>query len=272
VKALKIILAIIIALAFLSPLILMLQSSFLPDDMVIRKVTRLSDFIDVSFIVDNYFDIFERILMVRILINSVLFILPIITLGMIINAAAGYAFARLDFKGKDFIFLILASLIIIPFESLALPLFLLIGVRMNLMNTIPGLFLPYLVKAFNIYFFRQYFYSLPKDIEEAARIEGASWYRIFFSIALPLAKPALAAVLILDFTMYWSEYLWPLIITNKVDMETIQLGLAHFYTLPPIQWGDIMAYSVVATIPMFLIFIFFQKYLISAYFTSGIKQ
>jgi multiple sugar transport system permease protein/fructooligosaccharide transport system permease protein len=163
------------------------------------------------------------------------------------------------------------ALIIIPFEALAIPLFLMVGVKWQLLNTLPGLFLPYLAKAFNIFFMRQYFLSLPVELEEAARVEGASWFRIFFSIALPSAVPALVTCAVLDFVFHWSEYLWPLIITNKTEFETIQIGLGHFYTLPPIQWGDIMAYSVMATVPMLLIFIFFQRYLVASLASTGIK-
>jgi multiple sugar transport system permease protein/fructooligosaccharide transport system permease protein len=203
---------------------------------------------------------------------SFLFTGAIVITGLFINSACGYAFARLQLPGNRLVFTAIAALIIIPFEALALPLFLVVGVKWRLMNTLPGLFLPYLAKAFNIFFMRQYFLSLPRDLEEAARVEGASWLRVFFFVALPLAKPALATCAILDFITHWSEYLWPLIITNKVDFETVQVGLGHFYTLPPIQWGDIMAYSVMATIPMVIIFIFFQRYLVLSMFTTGLKE
>lgn len=259
-------------LAFVFPLLWMLNASFLPDSEVIREIDSISQFIPSSLNLQNYRDVFHRVGFLRTTFVSLVFTGVIAIAGLFINAACGYAFARLRIPFGNLVFALVAALIIIPFEALALPLFLMLGSGLGMMNTLPGLFLPYLAKAFNIFLMRQYFLSLPRDIEEAARVEGASWFRIFFTVALPLAKPALATCAVLDFITHWSEYLWPLIMTNKPEYETIQVGLGRFYTLPPIQWGDIMAYSVLATIPMVIVFIFCQRYLVLSMATSGIKE
>ncbi|MCA1807872.1 MAG: carbohydrate ABC transporter permease [Kiritimatiellia bacterium] len=266
------VLALLGGLVFLFPLLWMLRSSLLPHDQVLRALTAWRQLLPWPPRWENYAEVFRRVAFARTLLVSLGFTGVIVVVGMVINAACAYAFARLRLPGGDLLFAVVAALIIIPFEALALPLFIMLGVHGGLMNSLPGLFLPYLAKAFNIFLIRQYFLSLPAELEEAARVEGASWFRIFFQVALPLAKPVLAACAVLDFMLHWSEYLWPLIMTNRPDFETIQLGLGHFYTLPPIQWGGIMAYSVMATLPMMLVFAFFQRYLVLSMATAGLKQ
>ena len=260
-----------VGLIFLFPLLWMLRGSFLPDDEVIRQIESVSDFLPTSVNFDNYVDVFQRVDFLNTLFVSLAFCSVVMAVGLLINSACGYAFARLDFAGRDILFGVVVALVIIPFEAIAVPLFTFLGVKCQLINTLPGLFLPYLAKAFNIYFLRQYFLSFPRELEEAAKVEGASWYRIFFQVALPTAGPALATCAVLDFTIHWSEYLWPLIMTNRPEYETVQVGLGHFYTLPPIQWGDIMAYSVMATIPIMLVFVFCQRYMVLSFTTSGLK-
>ena len=270
-KNIILIVAILTGFGFLLPLWWMLRASFLPDTEVVQSIPSILSLFSFDLRLQNYHDVFRRVSLFRTLFVSFAFCSVIVIAGLFINSACGFAFARLQFPGSKALFIIVSSLIIIPFEAISIPLFLLLGVKLNLMNSLPGLFLPYLAKAFNIYYLRQFYLSLPHELEEAARVEGASWVRIYFQIALPLSKPALATCAILDFTAHWSEYFWPLIMTNKPEYETIQVGLAHFYTLPPIQWGDIMAYSVMATIPMIIIFTFFQRYLVLSSATSGIK-
>ncbi len=257
---------------FLFPLLWMLRSSFLPHAEVVREISSWRQFLPWPVRLENYANVFRRVHFIRTVGVSLAFSGVIVGAGLLINAACAYAFARLRVPAGGLLFSLVAALIIIPFEALAVPLFLMLGVRGGLMNTLPGLFLPYLAKAFNIFLLRQYFLGLPVELEEAARVEGASWFRIFFRVALPLAKPALAACAVLDFITHWSEYLWPLIMTNRPDFQTIQLGLGHYYTLPPIQWGEIMAYSVMATIPMVVIFVFSQRYLVLSMASAGIKR
>lgn len=264
--------ALVAGAAFLFPLLWMLRSSFLPHAEVVREITSWRQFLPWPVRLENYVNVFRRVHFVRTIGVSLAFSGVIVGAGLMINAACAYAFARLRVPASGFLFGMVAALIIIPFEALAVPLFMMLGVRGGLMNTLPGLFLPYLAKAFNIFLLRQYFLGLPVELEEAARVEGASWFRIFCRVALPLAKPALAACAVMDFITHWSEYLWPLIMTNRTDFQTIQLGLGHYYTLPPIQWGEIMAYSVMATIPMVVIFAFCQRYLVLSMAATGIKR
>ena len=209
----------------------MLNASFLPDSEVIREIDSISQFIPSSLNLQNYRDVFHRVGFLRTTFVSLVFTGVIAIAGLFINSACGYAFARLRIPFGNLVFALWRRLSSSRLK-LALPLFLMLGSGLGMMNSLPGLFLPYLAKAFNIFLMRQYFLSLPRDIEEAARVEGASWFRIFFTVALPLAKPALATCAVLDFITHWSEYLWPLIMTNKPEYETIQVGLGRFYTCP----------------------------------------
>ncbi len=264
-------LALAAGIIFLFPLLWMVRGSFLPDEQVIRRIESAGDFLPTTVNFQNYIDVFHRVDFINTLYVSGAFCGVIMVVGLFVNAMCGYAFARLTFFGRDFMFGIVVALVIIPFEALAVPLFIMLGMKLQLVNTLPGLFLPYLAKAFNVFFMRQYYLSFPRELEEAAKVEGATWYRIFFQIALPASMPALATCAVLDFTLHWSEYLWPLIMTNKPEYETVQVGLGHFYTLPPIQWGDIMAYSMMATLPVLLVFAFCQRYLVLSLTTSGLK-
>jgi len=266
------IISVVAGAIFLFPLIWMVHASLLPDALVIREINTLKQLFPLSLSFQNYADVFRRVSFLKTLAVSFGFVLVIITVGLFFNAACAFALARIRFRGSGLILTAVTALIIIPFEALAIPLFLMVGVKWQLMNTLPGLFLPFLVKAFNIFFLRQYFLSLPTSLEEAARVEGASWFRIFLSIGLPLARPALVTCVLLDFVTHWSEYLWPLLMTNIPSFETVQIGLGHFYTLPPIQWGDIMAYSVMATIPVAIVFLFFQRQITQSFLQSGLKM
>ncbi len=270
-KVLLLVTAILLGIIFITPLLWMVYTSLLPDEEVLHGILSIKNLFSIKLSFQNYRDVFNRVPFFNTIGLTFLFTGTIATIGLFVNSACAYAFARLPIPGGTILFTLITALIIIPFETLAIPLFLMLGVKCNLMNNFAGLFLPYCAKAFNIFFLRQYFLLLPKDLEEAARIEDASWYRIYFSIALPLAKPAIITCVILDFITHWSEYLWPLIISNKSTFETAQIGLGHFYTLPPIQWGDIMAYSVMATIPMLLIFTLFQRHIVLTNATEGLK-
>jgi multiple sugar transport system permease protein/fructooligosaccharide transport system permease protein len=134
-----------------------------------------------------------------------------------------------------------------------------------------GLTVPFLAKAFNIYFLRQHFLDLPTELEEAAVIDGAGVWRQFWNIALPSVRPALATVVVLDLLYHWGDFLWPLMISTRESTRTVQLGLANLFTQPPVQWGDILACSVLATLPVVLIFRLLQRYIVTNDARVGIK-
>jgi multiple sugar transport system permease protein/fructooligosaccharide transport system permease protein len=169
--------------------------------------------------------------------------------------------------------------IIIPLEVIVIPLFMTVRTTRGLAEvfgdrpwTLAALSIPFMAKAFNIFLLRQYFLSLPRSLEEAAFLDGAGWWGTFWRVALPNAKPALVAVVLLDFVVHWNDFLWPLVICQGENTRTIQLGLGNFFTQPPIAWGAILAYAVMATIPMMLVFAVGQRWIVQSLAATGIRE
>ena len=260
------------ALLFLSPLLWMLGGSFAPESSIFTSPLGISSLKEVSF--QNYSDAWRRANLGLALFNSLLQVAGILGLGLIINSMAAFAFARLTFRGRDIVFMLVVGLMILPMEVLVIPLFLtakdlhLTGPYPNVMA---GLILPFTAKAVNIFFLRQHFLSLPTETEEAALIDGAGWFRMYSSIALPSIRPALSTVIVLDLITHWSDFLWPLVICTREETRTVQIALANLFTQPPVQWGDILACSVILTLPVLLIFRFAQRHLVASDLGAGNK-
>lgn len=255
---------------FLLPLIIMLMGSFKPDASVLVEAGRLRGYLPGDMSLQNYRDVFTRVPFTRYLFNSVLITTSIVAVGLLVNSLAGYALARLQWPGRDRVLLLVIALMIIPLEAIAVPLFYevtLLGWR----NTYLVQIIPFIANAFSIYLFYAFFLGLPKELEEAARIDGAGSWRIFFSIVVPNAKPVFAAVAILTFLVQWGSFLWPLMVTHSESVRPLPLGIAAFYTLPPLQWGDIFAFGVMMVTPVLIIFFFFQRWFVQGVVSSGLK-
>lgn len=207
-------------------------------------------------------------------LNSLIMSLGV-TLGQIIlSALAGYAFARLPFFGRDVLFVLILATLIIPFEILFVPLYLMLAGWGGWLNTFAALIIPSLASPFAIFVFRQFFIGIPKELDEAAKIDGAGYYRIFWTVMLPLAGPAVATVFILTFLAQWSDLLKPLVFTSSPDMYTLQQGLAinlsRGANLVP-NLATLMAGVVLASIVPVLMFLLGQKYFVRSVASSGIK-
>jgi multiple sugar transport system permease protein len=183
---------------------------------------------------------------------------------------AAYAFARMQWRGRDLFFAVVLALMIIPFEAIAVPLFFQITL-MGWHNTYIGQIIPFIANAFSIYLFYTFFIDLPKELEEAARVDGASTWRIFFEIIVPISQPVFATVAILTFLTQWGSFLWPVMVTVGENVRPLPLAIAEFQTLPPLQWGDIMAFGVMMVVPILGIFLLFQKWFVKGVAASGIK-
>jgi ABC-type glycerol-3-phosphate transport system permease component len=222
----------------------------------------------------NYADAWRRGALGKALIVSLLQVLAIAGFGLVVNATAAYAFARLEFRGRDALFAAVVVLVILPVEVLAVPLFFTardLGLTGGFASALGGLTIPFFAKAFNIYFLRQHFLSVPTELEEAAALDGAGVWGQFWDVALPSIKPALATVVLLDVLFHWGDFLWPLLIGTREETRTIQIGLANLFTQPPIQWGDILACAVIATFPVVLIFRWCQRWIVLTESRAGIK-
>ncbi|MCC5848176.1 MAG: carbohydrate ABC transporter permease [Verrucomicrobia bacterium] len=263
----------LVALFFLLPLIWMVHASFRPENRIFAGgFFGVLDFSDLH--VGNYPAAWRRASMGRAMVVSLTQAAGIIGIGLLVNSLAAYAFARMDFRGKNPLFALVVALIILPVEVLAVPLFLTardLGLTGGMAPTMGALILPFAAKAFNIYFLRQHFLSLPMELEEAARVDGASTFRIYWNIALPSIRPALATVIVLDVLTHWSDFIWPLIVCTREETRTVQIGLANLFTEPPIQYGHILAAAVIATLPVVLVFRLAQRHMVASQSNVGIK-
>ena len=259
-----------LAFAFLVPVVMMLSGSFKPEDQVLVQAGRLGRLFSAEFSWFNYRDVFVRVPFARYLFNSAFISLCVVAGGLLVNSLAAYAFARLQWPGRDRLLLLVVALMIIPLEAIAVPLFYevtLLGWR----DTYWVQIIPFVANAFSIYLFYTFFLGLPRELEEAARIDGAGPWRIFFRIVAPNAKPVFATVAILSFLTQWSALLWPLMVTHSETERPLPLGMATFYSLPPLQWGDIFAFGVMMVTPVLLIFVLFQRWFVQGVATTGVK-
>ena len=260
-----------LAVFFLFPLVYMLSSSLKPDDAVLANSDSFEALLPTPFIgFENYADAIERAQFPRIVLNSVVISGFIVGLGLIVNSLFGYALGRLRFRGRRVLVAVVIALIIIPFEALAVPL-LFMGAEVGWLDTYQIQILPFVANPLYIFLFYTFFLSIPKSLEEAARIDGAGPITVFAKVAAPLAKPAYATVAILGFLFSWGQLLWPTMVTRGVDVRPLPVGIGVFKTTPPIAWGDIMAYTVMMTLPILIIFLIFQRQFIQGVASSGVK-
>jgi ABC-type glycerol-3-phosphate transport system permease component len=267
------ILSIGVAIIFLTPLLWMLRNSFNTEAEIFQPGL-ISGIFHGNWTLQNYADAWRRAAFGTALVNSLVQVVGIIGIGLFINSLAAYAFARFQFPGRELLFNGVIVLIILPIEVLAVPLFFTardLGLTGGYFATITGLIAPFLVKAFNLYFLRQHFLNLPVELEEAAVIDGAGVWRQFWNIALPSVRPALATVVVLDLLTHWGDFLWPMMIGTREETRTVQTSLANLFTQPPIQWGAILACSVLATLPVLLVFRWLQRYIVVNDARAGIK-
>ncbi|MED4731139.1 carbohydrate ABC transporter permease [Aneurinibacillus migulanus] len=261
----------LLATAFLFPLLWMIVSSFKNEAQIFADLRSFKAFVPTSFSLENYHQVFARIPFLHYVWTSVLYVTLIMLFGLLVNALAAYAFARMEFKGRDVLFAIVVALIIVPFESILLPLYIVVD-EFGWLNSYTGLIVPFIANAFNIFMFRQFFLNLPRELEESARIDGASTLRIFFQIVVPVSKPVFTTVGILTFITHWGDFMWPLIMTTDDRVRPLQVGMQFFFHQPPVQYGQVMAALTMATLPLLIVFIFFQRYIIQGIAQSGMKN
>lgn len=206
----------------------------------------------------------------RYIFNSVFMSVCIVFIGGLINALAAYAFARLKFPGRDVIFILVLSTVIIPFEAIALPLYLVIN-QLNWVDTYQALIVPALANAFNIFLLRQFFIGIPRELEEAAIVDGAGLVRIFFSIIVPLSWPILITTGLLSFQASWDSFIWPLIATSSPQVRVIQIGISMLAGQDTTTWNTLFAAVAIAAIIPIIIFLVFQRYYQQGISITGLK-
>ncbi|MCA1791894.1 MAG: carbohydrate ABC transporter permease [Thioalkalivibrio sp.] len=257
-------------LLFVAPVLFMLIGSLKPDDLVLAEAGTLRAFFPDTISLDNYRAVVERVPFGLYLASSLVINGLIVGLGLLVNAFAGYALARLRWWGRAAMLGLVLAVLVIPFEAIAIPLFYQlswIGWRDDwLVQAIP-----FVANPLAIFLFYSFFLGLPRELEEAARVDGAGALRTFFVIVVPNAKPAFASVAIVLFLFHWGMYLWPLLMTTSEAVRPLPLGIANFHTLPPLQWGDIMAFGVLMVLPVLILFVVFQRWFVRGVASTGVK-
>lgn len=268
-NALVLLLLISIAILVIMPILWMLSTSFKPKSQWFLPEIY---WIPQTFTWENY----ERILnndslpIVRWFLNSLFLSSTITLLILIVDSLAAYAYARMDFPGRRPLFALLLATLFLPGVMFLVPNFLTIA-RLGWLNNYLGVITPALAAVFGVFFMRQFFESLPKELEEAAQIDGATEFQTFFYIALPLAKPALATLGIITFLGAWNDFLWPLLVLKDRAMLTLPPGLRTLQGAYTSEYGQMMAGAAITAVPVLILYILLQRYVVESVQTSGLK-
>jgi multiple sugar transport system permease protein len=266
-KGVYALIALSLSFAFLLPIIWMFFASF-------RTIPDLSAYpptlLPRTWTLGNYTQVFKQLPFLHLYQNTFLYAGTVTLSSLVLDSMAGYALARLRFRGSSVIFFTIIVLLMLPFQVTLVPLYLLMH-NLGLVNTVPGLIIPRLTNAFGIFFMRQFFLGLPHDLEDAARIDGASEWKIFRRVIAPLAKPAYLALGLFYFQGNWNDLIWPLIMTNTVRDGTLPAGLSLFNGQHNINYGVVMAGSVLSLLPVVILFLIVQKSFVQGIATTGTK-
>jgi multiple sugar transport system permease protein len=273
-------LRVLLCLVFGLPLLFMIVSSFKPDAQIFSDLNGVGAFLPVGDLsLDNYTGVFDRVPFATFMLNSIIISVVTVVLGVIVNSMAAFALARIKFRGSGLILGVILATLIVPFETLALPLLWWSnklpfwgpnGFEEGWLDTYQVQIIPFIANAFSIFLFYQYFDSIPKELDEAATVDGAGWFRIYRSIVMPLAGPAVATVAILTFLPTWNQYLWPLMAVQSEELRPVMVGIDYFKQLN-VSWGQIMAYATMITVPVLMLFVAFQRAFINSIASSGVK-
>jgi multiple sugar transport system permease protein len=282
--ALTYVVMIFFAFIFLFPILFMVMSSLKPDAQIFEDLRSMNAFLPVGQLsLDNYTQMFERSNFWLFAKNSLLMTSISVILGLFINSMAAFALARLKWRGQNTIMAILIATLIVPFETIVIPLLLIVSqlpgigfengetvLKQGWLNTYYVQIIPGIASAFFIFLFYQFFLDLPMEIDEAARVDGASSFNIYWSIVLPLARPVIATVAILSFLGGWNAYLWPLLVTQSEAVRPIMPAIENFFGRTP-EWGQVMAFATMVTLPVLAVFFLFQNWFIRSIASSAIK-
>jgi multiple sugar transport system permease protein len=259
-----------VALLMVAPLAWMLSTSFKPEREVL---TTAHQWIPANPTLDNYLELAKRseeFPVGRWFLNSLGVSLTVTILVVLVSSMAAYAFARLNFKGRNALFLAVVATMAVPGQVTLIPVFFVVQ-RLGLFNSYAGLILPGVASAFGVFLLRQFFASIPAELEEAAYLDGANHLTTFARVILPLGKPAVATLAIFTFIGSWNDFVWPLIVTNDVEMRTLPVGLSIFQGRYTTEYGLTMAAAAAMTIPAVIAFIVFQRRITAGIALTGLK-
>lgn len=264
---------VVTSLAMIGPLYWMVGTSFKPSADVFASPPK---WIPDPWILGNYRDVFTLLPFDRFFVNSVIVAGSIVSLNIVFDTMAAYAFAKLRFPGREAIFFFLLITLMIPFQVNLIPLYRMMVFFHQLnphlgIDTYSGLIAPSMIQVFGIFLMRQFFQSIPDEVLESARCDGASEFRIIRSVVLPLALPGMATLAIFTFLSAWNDFLWPLLVTSSDQMRTLPVGVALLARKNTINWGDTMAGTVLASVPMITVFLVLQRRFIEGLTAGAVK-
>jgi len=259
----------VLALIFLLPILWMIVAATKANHQILSVPPSL---VPGRSLVANWLDLNNDLPFLRNVFNSVAIASIFTLLATLVSAMGGYAFAKFRFRGRTALFLVVVAALTIPFEVRAIPQYLLIARDLRLANTWIAVILPWLAYPLGVFFMRQNMLSVPSELLEAARIDGAGEARIFAQVVLPIMRPALAAVAIVVFLFQWNDFFWPLLILTQKQAYTIPVALGTLVGLTRVSWGGIMVGTAIATVPFLLLFLFLQRYFVAGITAGAVKD
>ncbi|NCO86531.1 MAG: carbohydrate ABC transporter permease [Rhodobacterales bacterium] len=270
----------LIAVIFVFPLVFMVMSSLKPDQQLLADTSSLRAFLPVGDIsLNNYVAAFDRAPVGLFVMNSVIVTGVTVVLSLLVCSLAAFSFVFLNWRGRGVILSVILATLIVPFETIAIPLLLIAsklpwigaeGVTIGWLNSYRVQIVPFIADGLTIFLFVQYFKDLPGELIEAARVEGASWPQIYRRIVMPLAGPVIATAAILKFLVMYNQYLWPLMVVQQESYRPVMVGLQYFFQLNR-AWGEIMAYLSLITVPVLAFYLFLQRAFIASIASTGVK-
>jgi multiple sugar transport system permease protein len=255
----------VLAILTISPLVWMICASLKPGDETFSP-----NLLPQHWTLENFQYVFTASPFWRYMLNSFFIAGTITVVALWFHSMAGFALARLKFPGREVIFLAIFSTFLVSLPVIIVPLFILVR-QMGMVNTYAGLIIPAIFNAFGIFLLRQFYIAIPQELQEAAIIDGAGYFRIYWSVMLPLSRPILAALAVFFFLANWNAFIWPLTITNDRTLWVVQIAIASFHQQYSSSWNYIMAGSTIVALPTLLLFFIFQRQLVESIKTSGLK-
>ncbi|MBA2808176.1 carbohydrate ABC transporter permease [Streptomyces sp. KM273126] len=261
----------ILAFVFVLPVLYLLLGSLKPSDQVLGGLT---GFLPTHLSFDNYAQVLDALnsdstgYFWRFTGVSLVVAFVVVTGGLFVNSMAAYGMSRLKWRGREAVFTLVLLLMLVPFESVAVPLFYMFN---DQRNTLYIQAVPFIANAFSIYQFHTFFRKIPPSIEEAARLDGAGPWRTFFAIIVPMSKPVFASVAILTFLTQWGSFLWPVLMVSDPSVRPLPLEMSVFQGQQPPDWGQILAFGVLLVLPVLVVFAFFQRWFVQGVASSAVK-
>ncbi|HBK67476.1 MAG TPA: carbohydrate ABC transporter permease [Firmicutes bacterium] len=262
----------VIGLLYIIPLMWILASSLRPAGSLYEYANPLTlrTFFPEKLTLENFIHIFTEEQFGVALGNSLLVAFAAILLGVVVNSMAGFSLAKFEFPGNKLIFGLILITFMVPFESIVIPLFLQVR-RMGFINTYAALILPAVGNGLGIFMFKQFFEEIPNELLEAARVEGASWFKIFCQLVIPLSLPAVVTVIVMMFLFQWNALFWPLVATHSSKYEVVQVAIAAHRMTEETHWASLFSSAIAGSLPPMLLFFALQKYYVQGITRTGIK-